>query len=192
MPPVSAAQLSSTMNLYDGDNFRTVALHNAPSEAFAVSRMNRVIHPHPKSALGDLARSKQIIQISDLRTQLPYLEGDPAVVELSDVAGARTLVVVPMLKESELIGTITIYRQEGQTRFTGKSKPISSQTSPSRPSSPSKIRLDLLNELREQNHGIVAVAGRTADRSGPLGANREARVARSANGGPCARDQETA
>src|SRR5438445_4537362 len=31
---------------------------------------------------------------------------------LSDLAGARTLVVVPMLKESELIGAISIFRQE--------------------------------------------------------------------------------
>jgi signal transduction histidine kinase len=31
---------------------------------------------------------------------------------MADVAGARTLVIVPMLKESELIGTITIFRQE--------------------------------------------------------------------------------
>jgi len=29
-----------------------------------------------------------------------------------ELAGARTLVVVPMLKENEIIGTIAIYRQE--------------------------------------------------------------------------------
>ena len=32
-------------------------------------------------------------------------------VALADLAGARTLLIVPMLKESELIGTIGIYRQ---------------------------------------------------------------------------------
>src|SRR5262249_19445182 len=38
--------------------------------------------------------------------------GFPAVVALADLAGARTYFVVPMLKENELIGAITIYRQE--------------------------------------------------------------------------------
>ena len=50
--------------------------------------------------------------MDDIRTQKPYLEGDPAVVALTDLAGARTLVAVPMLKDSELIGTIAIFRQE--------------------------------------------------------------------------------
>jgi signal transduction histidine kinase len=41
-----------------------------------------------------------------------YLAGDPNVVALVDIAGARTLLIVPMLKEDELIGTISIFRQE--------------------------------------------------------------------------------
>src|SRR5205807_8059002 len=40
------------------------------------------------------------------------LERHPAIVALSDLAGARTIVIVPMLRENELIGTIAIYRQE--------------------------------------------------------------------------------
>ena len=42
----------------------------------------------------------------------PYFEGDPVVLALADVAGARTLLIVPMLKENELIGSIAISRQE--------------------------------------------------------------------------------
>ena len=41
-----------------------------------------------------------------------YLAGDPTAVGIVDIAGARTVVIVPMLKEDELIGAITIYRQE--------------------------------------------------------------------------------
>src|SRR5207302_10556064 len=39
-------------------------------------------------------------------------EGDSAVVAMSEVAGARTILIVPMLREDDLIGTIAIYRQE--------------------------------------------------------------------------------
>ncbi|MGB8748493.1 MAG: GAF domain-containing protein, partial [Pseudolabrys sp.] len=55
---------------------------------------------------------KQIAHIDDIRTSQPYLEGDRAVVGLADLAGARTVLIVPMLKEDELVGAITLYRQE--------------------------------------------------------------------------------
>jgi hypothetical protein len=40
-------------------------------------------------------------------------------VALVELAGARTFLVVPMLKESKLVGAIAIYRQEVRP-FTGK------------------------------------------------------------------------
>ena len=66
-----------------------------------------------------MARTKQIAHIEDIKTQKPYLEGDPAVVKLADSAGARTLLIVPMLKEGDLVGAISIYRQEVRP-FTNK------------------------------------------------------------------------
>ena len=99
-----------TLNLYDGDAFHNVALHNPPPQ-YAMRR-GQIIHPHPESALGYVARTKQIAHIDDLRSRQPYLEGNPAVVALADLAGARTLLAVPLLKEGELIGAISIYRQE--------------------------------------------------------------------------------
>src|SRR5262249_45522877 len=41
-----------------------------------------------------------------------YKQHDPLAVRLVELANARTLIEVPMLKEGELIGAIAIYRQE--------------------------------------------------------------------------------
>ena len=99
------------LSLYNGETFQNVALHNPPA-GYAERGLGEVIRPHPESGLAYVARTKQLAHIDDIRTQPPYLKGDPAVVGLADVAGARTLLIVPMLKESTLVGTIAIYRQE--------------------------------------------------------------------------------
>jgi len=59
-----------------------------------------------------LTKTKQVLHIPDLRHDQSYLDGYPRIVSLVDSAGARSYVGVPMLKESELIGAIAIYRQE--------------------------------------------------------------------------------
>jgi two-component system, NtrC family, sensor kinase len=99
-----------TLNLYDGEAYLSVALHNPPPQF--VTRKGEVIRSHPESALAYVARTKKVAHIDDIRTRRPYLEGDNAVVGLADLAGARTLLIVPMLKQSKLIGAISIYRQE--------------------------------------------------------------------------------
>jgi hypothetical protein len=55
-----------------------------------------------------VARTRQIAHIDDLRTRQPYLDGNKAVVDLVDLGGARTLLIA-MLKDEKLIGTISIY-----------------------------------------------------------------------------------
>ena len=45
-----------TLNLYEGDGFRTAALHNPPPQ-FAM-RQGVMIHPHPESGLAYVARTK--------------------------------------------------------------------------------------------------------------------------------------
>ena len=99
-----------TLTLCEGDALRRVALHNPPPE-YAMRR-GEVFHPHPAGGLGYVVRTKQIAHIDDIRTSQPYLEGNRAVVGLADLAGARTVLIVPMLKEDELVGAITLYRQE--------------------------------------------------------------------------------
>ena len=99
-----------TLNLYDGDVFRNVAVHNPPSGE-AEARLREPFRPHPESGLARLARTRRAIHIHDIRTTPPYLARDPAVVAIADFAGARSIIVVPMLKEDALVGAITIFRQ---------------------------------------------------------------------------------
>jgi GAF domain-containing protein len=106
------------MNLYKDGSFRPVAQYNVPA-AYAASLAHTPFQPHPQSGLGTVARTHQVVHVEDIRTLPPYLEGDPSVVKIADLAGARTYFVVPMLKENELIGAITIHRQEVKP-FTAK------------------------------------------------------------------------
>ena len=100
-----------TLNLYDGHVFRNVALHNVPP-AYQEARLREVIRPHADSGLAQVIRTKQPKQIEDIRKSRPYLAGDQTIIAVADLGGARTILIVPMLKEHELIGVIGIYRQE--------------------------------------------------------------------------------
>src|SRR5262249_19324532 len=90
---------------------RVVASHNVP-RAFAEARRRGPMRPSPDSALGKLIRTKQTVQTADTAATRPYAERDPAVVDAVELGGVRTLVVVPMLKNNDLIGAIVIFRQE--------------------------------------------------------------------------------
>jgi GAF domain-containing protein len=103
-----------TMWLREGDAFRVVALHNAPP-AYEERRRNRLIplvDLHPKSAFGRFLKTRQVTHIADVRLDQGYLDGAPTTIDVADAAGARTVLMVPMLKDNELVGSITIYRQE--------------------------------------------------------------------------------
>ena len=101
------------LNLSEGDALRTVAMHGIPP-AIAKKLDVRTRHPYPKSALGRLARTKQTVHIADTLTEPGFFDTPPGFPgpQLAILAGARTLLAVPMLKEKELVGAIVIYRQQ--------------------------------------------------------------------------------
>ena len=53
-----------------------------------------------------------MVHIPDLTVDQAYLERNPRIVALVESGGARNLLLVPMLKDDELVGAIAIYRQE--------------------------------------------------------------------------------
>ncbi len=100
-----------TMYLRDGEQFDLVASYNV-SPAYSAVRRHTIRHPHPESGHAVVTRTHQAVHMLDARESPAYLAGDPAVKQMVELTGARTLVIVPMLKEDDLIGTIAIYRQE--------------------------------------------------------------------------------
>jgi len=99
--------------LRDGAKFRFVAVHSKGKYAdFWRQNPEIDLGEHPQIPLARLAKTGQVIHCPDLRTDESYLAKDSRVVELVDIAGARTLLAVPMLKEGEIIGAINVYRQE--------------------------------------------------------------------------------
>ena len=101
--------------LYKGDAFRAVAVHGDSYYADWSRRepdVNMRNDVHKGTPLERLTHTKKFLHIHDLRADEGYLSGNPRIKALVELAGARTHLVVPMLKDDELVGAIVIYRQE--------------------------------------------------------------------------------
>ena len=100
-----------TLYLRDADAYRAVAIHNAPP-AYVEARKRDLVRPPPDSALGQIGKTRKVAHVADITAVKSYIERDPYLVAAVELGGYRTIVAVPMLKDDELIGAITICRQE--------------------------------------------------------------------------------
>ena len=96
----------------EGQGYRTVAMYGVPPAYASAREQEPVIYPSPEIPLARVASTKQVLQVADIRKDESYIKGFRPIVNLADNGGARTLLMVPMLKEKELIGAIAIFRQE--------------------------------------------------------------------------------
>src|SRR5262249_37621915 len=97
--------------LYDGEGFHAAYLHDVPP-AYRELWDRGPVRPGPKTGLRQVLDTKQVVHIADLAAEPAYAERDPLRVATVEIAGGRTFLGVPMLKENQLVGAIIIYRQE--------------------------------------------------------------------------------
>jgi GAF domain-containing protein len=95
----------------EGSGFRAVSLHGIPPD-LAGMRRDQAFHFDPKTPLGRIAQTKLLLHIADARSETAYIEGLQPFKGFVDKFGARTLLLVPMLKDDALVGAIAIYRKE--------------------------------------------------------------------------------
>ena len=101
-------------NIYrwDGEVLHLAATHKTPP-AFADARRRTPLRPDPKLPLGRVIATKALVHVADAAAEEAYTElRHPAFVAVVELGGVRTFLFVPMLKENELIGVFSLYRQE--------------------------------------------------------------------------------
>ncbi len=97
--------------LREGDGFRTVAVHGATAEYTEARWRAPFIRPAVDTGLGRVLKTKQVGQILDVQAVAGYVN-NPVQAPIVKLAGVRSKLTVPMLKDEDLIGVIEIDRQE--------------------------------------------------------------------------------
>jgi GAF domain-containing protein len=119
LQPVFATMLENAVRIcdakfgnihrWDGDALHLMATHNTPP-AFAEYRRRSAMRPIGN--IGRMIATRTAIHVADLAANQTYAHRDPTAVAAVELGGVRTYVAVPMLKENELIGSFSLYRQE--------------------------------------------------------------------------------
>ena len=95
---------------YEDRNPHPIAFFGVQQAFVELAERGGDLSEHAPSAR--VARTKQTVHVADFTKEYSYaVERHPMAVAGAEIAGIRTLLVVPMLKEGNLIGNISIYRR---------------------------------------------------------------------------------
>ena len=151
----------------EGDGLRLTATHDVPP-AFAEAQ-GTVFHPAPGGALDAVMKTGQTAHLSDLAATRSYVERHPRMVEAVEIAGIRTTLGVPMVKDNKLVGIIGIFRQEVRPF---NEKQIALVTNFANQAVIAMENARLLRELRERTEDVVKLnqqlEQRVADQVGEI------------------------
>jgi GAF domain-containing protein len=119
LQPVFAAMLENAVricdakfgNIYrwDGELFHLLAAHNTPP---GLAEARRASPMRPGRIMRRMVETKASIHVADLVTHEDYTDHIEHAVSAVTLGGVRTVLIVPMLRENELIGSFSLYRQE--------------------------------------------------------------------------------
>ena len=122
LEPVFATMLENAVRICDakfgniyraeGDGLRNVATHNTPTAFAEALRSSPYLSPGPRNPVRRMINTKAIVHVVDVRATEAYAEREPIAVASVELGGTRTLMIVPMLKDNELVGAFTLARQE--------------------------------------------------------------------------------
>ena len=101
-------------NIYrlEGQLLHLAAAYNTPP-ALAAHRKNIPMGIEQNQLVAPMMATKSPNQVLDAAAAAAYTgRSDPAAVTAVELGGVRTSIAVPMLKDNELIGSLSLYRQE--------------------------------------------------------------------------------